>query len=54
MQKKVTDNNKDISLLNYGISYSRKKFNDTGPRCQFLYYKDLHICNVRNKLVCSS
>ncbi len=28
---KVIDNNKDTSLLRYGINYCRKKFYDTGP-----------------------
>ncbi len=28
--KKVTDNNKDASLVEFGIHYGRKKFYETG------------------------
>jgi len=32
--EKITDNNKDTSLLGYGIYYKCKMLNDTGPRSQ--------------------
>jgi hypothetical protein len=32
MPAKVIDNNKDTSLIYYGIDYARKRFYDTGPR----------------------
>ncbi len=57
--KKVIDNNKDTSLVHYGIYYGRKKFYDTGVGFLLVLWYGIYnasfsseLMNGPNKLEC--